>query len=101
MICGSCRYAAKLWHVGLCDIEGFPHSSGETIPECERAVRHEIERAGGVGQLLVVTKDQHREQGDAKGLLYKVAELHGPHKCPGDTYCDCQHHCLPKKPISP
>ena len=94
MICLPCRKAAKMWRVGVCTTEGFPHSSGELITECERVVRHEIEQAGGVGQLLVATKDAHQNQEVNRGLLYHVNQLHGPEYCPGGTWCDCQHHCL-------
>lgn len=43
---------------------------------------------------------QNPGEDDGPSLLYKVAELHGPHKCLGGSWCDCQHTVLPK-PISP
>lgn len=93
MICPSCKYAAKVWKIGLCNVDASPHKYGELISECERYIRHDVERAGGMGQLLFMVKEAHREQSNVS-LLYKVTELHGPDKCPGGSWCDCQHHCL-------
>ena len=100
MICKSCRYAARLWRIGLCNVDQAPHKYGELVWDCEQYIRHELERGGGVGQLLVAVKTDHRQQEADRSLLYKVTELHGPHKCPGLTWCDCQHHVLAKS-ISP
>jgi hypothetical protein len=99
VICPNCKYAAKLWANGLCEYDNAFHRTGEFFIDCERYVRNHIEHAGGAGQLLAAVKADHTRQ-ETGALLIRVEELHGPGKCPGYTWCDCQHTILPK-PISP
>lgn len=108
MICPDCAHAARIWkdpdRERICTLQSDYHDDyhqpdGVTIAECERAMRHDIERAGGMGQWLTAVKNDHQELLHqplaGQELLDYVTRKHSA-KCPGLTWCDCQHYVPPK-----